>query len=137
MAIEKAMRQIEKANPDTLFGIFGDAQWTNKDRLSDETLINLMEHFSSETLSIKNVPNDELGQGYEFLIKKFADDSGHTAAEFYTNRTVVQLMTLIMDPKLSQSMTRLAALAACFCRVLISLKQMAKNIVLLNFMVKN
>ena len=103
MAIEKAMRQIEKANPDTLFGIFGDAQWTNKDRLSDETLINLMEHFSSEALSIKNVPNDELGQGYEFLIKKFADDSGHTAAEFYTNRTVVHLMTLIMDPKPGES----------------------------------
>ena len=30
--------------------------------------------------------------GYEFLIKKFADDSGHTAQEFYTNRTVVHLM---------------------------------------------
>jgi len=102
-AIQKSMRQIEKANPDTLFGIFGDAQWTNKDRLSDETLINLMEHFSSRVLSIKNVPNDELGQGYEFLIKKFADDSGHTAAEFYTNRTVVQLMTLIMAPKPGES----------------------------------
>lgn len=103
LTIQKAMRQIEKANPDTLFGIFGDAQWTNKDRLSDETLINLMEHFSSQTLSIKNVPNDELGQGYEYLIKKFADDSGHTAAEFYTNRTVVQLMTLIMNPKPGES----------------------------------
>jgi type I restriction enzyme M protein len=103
MVIEKSMRQIEKANPDTLFGIFGDAQWTNKDRLSDETLINLLEHFSSEILSVKNVPNDELGQGYEFLIKKFADDSGHTAAEFYTNRTVVQLMTLIMNPKPGES----------------------------------
>jgi len=103
MAIEKAMRQVEKVNPDTLFGIFGDAQWTNKDRLSDETLINLMEHLSSETLSIQNVPNDELGQGYEFLIKQFADDSGHTAAEFYTNRTVVHLMTLIMDPKPGES----------------------------------
>ncbi len=103
LAIQKSMRQIEKANPNTLFGIFGDAQWTNKDRLSDETLINLMEHFSSRVLSIKNVPNDELGQGYEFLIKKFADDSGHTAAEFYTNRTVVHLMTLIMDPKPGES----------------------------------
>ncbi len=102
-AIQKAMRHIEKENPDTLFGIFGDAQWTNKDRLSDETLINLLEHFSSQILSIKNVPNDELGQGYEFLIKKFADDSGHTAAEFYTNRTVVQLMTLIIDPKPGES----------------------------------
>lgn len=102
-AIEKSMRQIEKANPDTLFGVFGDAQWTNKDRLSDETLLNLLEHFSSETLSLQNVPNDELGQGYEFLIKKFADDSGHTAAEFYTNRTVVQLMTLIVDPRPGES----------------------------------
>ena len=102
-AIQNSMRQIEKANPDTLFGIFGDAQWTNKDRLSDATLINLLEHFSSGVLSIKNVPNDELGQGYEFLIKKFADDSGHTAAEFYTNRTVVQLMTLLMAPNPGES----------------------------------
>ena len=99
MAIQKAIRQIEKANPNTLFGIFGDAQWTNKQRLNDETLINLIEHFSSLKLSIKNVPDDQLGNGYEYLIKQFADDSGHTAAEFYTNRTVVELMTLLMDPK--------------------------------------
>ena len=43
--------------------------------------------FSSKTLSIENCPEDELGQGYEYLIQKFADDSGHTAQEFYTNRT--------------------------------------------------
>jgi len=102
-AIQKSMRQIEKANPDTLYGIFGDAQWTNKDRLSDETLINLLEHFSSQVLSIENVPNDQLGNGYEYLIKQFADDSGHTAAEFYTNRTVVELMTLLMDPRPGES----------------------------------
>ncbi|WP_241329194.1 HsdM family class I SAM-dependent methyltransferase, partial [Escherichia coli] len=40
-----------------------------------------------------------LGEAYEYLIKKFADDSGHTAAEFYTNRTVVHLMTRIMGLK--------------------------------------
>jgi len=62
-----------------------------------------LEHFSSHTLSIKNVPNDQLGNGYEYLIKQFADDSGHTAAEFYTNRTVVELMTLLMDPKPGES----------------------------------
>jgi type I restriction enzyme M protein len=101
--LQDAMRKIEKANDDRLFGIFGDASWTNKDRLSDETLIDLLEHFSGQTLSIKNVPNDELGNAYEFLIKKFADDSGHTAAEFYTNRTVVHLMTLIMDPQPGES----------------------------------
>jgi type I restriction enzyme M protein len=57
----------------------------------------LVEHFSSLELSITNLPEDELGTGYEFLIKKFADDSGHTAAEFYTNRTVVHLMTEMLD----------------------------------------
>lgn len=102
-ALQKSLRKIEKANEDRLYGIFGDASWTNKDRLSDEVLINLLEHFSEEKLSIANVPNDELGNAYEFLIKKFADDSGHTAAEFYTNRTVVHLMTLIMDPQPGES----------------------------------
>ncbi|OIO44482.1 MAG: DNA methyltransferase [Candidatus Pacebacteria bacterium CG1_02_43_31] len=103
MALQKAMQEIEKANPDVLYGIFGDAQWTNKQRLSDEILINLIEHFSSEKLTITNVPDDKLGDAYEFLIKKFADDSGHTAAEFYTNRTVVRLMTLLMNPKPGES----------------------------------
>lgn len=102
-ALQKALRKIEKANEDKLFGIFGDASWTNKERLSDEILIDILEHFSEEDLSIANVPNDELGNAYEFLIKKFADDSGHTAAEFYTNRTVVHLMTLIMDPQPGES----------------------------------
>ena len=46
---------------------------------------------------------DELGQGYEYLIKKFADDSGHTAQEFYTNRTVVHLMTEMLKPESGES----------------------------------
>lgn len=102
-AIQDAMRKIESANPDKLYGIFGDAQWTNKDRLPDRTLKEMVEHFSSQTLSIANCPEDELGVGYEYLIKKFADDSGHTAAEFYTNRTVVHLMTELLKPKPGES----------------------------------
>ena len=27
--LQRAMREIEKANPDTLYGIFGESQWTN------------------------------------------------------------------------------------------------------------
>lgn len=102
-AIQDALRAIETANPDTLYGVFGDAQWTNKDRLPDHMLRELIEHFSSQTLSLTNCPEDELGVGYEFLIKKFADDSGHTAAEFYTNRTVVHLMTEMLEPKPGES----------------------------------
>ncbi len=103
LVLQEAMRAIEKANPDTLYGIFGDASWTNKDRLSDEILTNLIEHYSQHKLNLKNVPDDQLGNAYEYLIKEFADDSGHTAAEFYTNRTVVKLMTLIMDPQPGES----------------------------------
>ena len=102
-ALQNAMRAIEQANPDTLHGIFGDASWTNKDRLSDEMLTNLIEHYSQHKLNLSKVPDDKLGNAYEYLIKEFADDSGHTAAEFYTNRTVVKLMTLIMNPQPGES----------------------------------
>ena len=98
-AIQTAFRAIEKANTDKLTGIFGDGTWTNKRRLPDRLLKDLLEHFSSKTLSIENCPEDELGYGYEYLIKKFADDSGHTAQEFYTNRTVVHLMTELLKPE--------------------------------------
>lgn len=50
-----------------------------------------------------NVPEDELGNAYEYLIKKFADDSGHTAAEFYTNCTAVHLMTQLLSPQVAAS----------------------------------
>ena len=102
-SLQAAMRAIEKANPDKLYSIFGDAQWTNKDRLSDSMLRDLIEHFSCLELTVANLPEDELGQGYEYLIKKFADDSGHTAAEFYTNRTVVHLMTEMLNPQSGES----------------------------------
>lgn len=103
LVLQNAMRAIEQANPNTLHGIFGDASWTNKDRLSDAMLTNLIEHYSQQTLNLSNVPDDKLGNAYEYLIKEFADDSGHTAAEFYTNRTVVKLMTMIMDPQPGES----------------------------------
>lgn len=102
-AIVNAFRAIEKANGEKLTGIFGDGAWTNKNRLPDRLLKDLLEHFSKLTLSLANCPEDELGQGYEYLIKKFADDSGHTAQEFYTNRTVVHLMTEMLQPQSQES----------------------------------
>lgn len=102
-AILRAMRAIESANPDTLPGVFGEGDWGNTDLLPDSTLNDLVEHFSTRTLSIANLPEDELGQGYEYLIKKFADDSGHTAQEFYTNRTLVHLMTMMLKPEPGES----------------------------------
>ena len=102
-AIQKALRDIERSNEELLSGVFGDAAWTNKDRLPDHLLKELFEHFSSQVLSIENCPEDELGNGYEYLIKQFADDSGHTAQEFYTNRTLVHLMTELLKPQSGES----------------------------------
>ncbi|WP_370931030.1 N-6 DNA methylase [Bartonella sp. DGB1] len=94
--LSEALRAIENANP-RLYGVFGDAVWTNKERLPDHLLVSLINHFSQIPLGIKDIDQDDLGNAYEYLIKKFADDCGHTAAEFYTNRTVVHLMTRILD----------------------------------------
>jgi len=98
-ALLTAFRAIEAANPDRLSGVFGNASWTDKAQTPDETLKNLIEHFSQHALSLSAVPEDELGNGYEYLIKQFADDSGHTAQEFYTNRTLVHLMTQMLEPR--------------------------------------
>ena len=98
-ALQKAFRAIEQANPDTLFGIFGDAQWTNKERLSDKLLRDLLEHFSKFSLANSNVQSDMLGDAYEYLIKKFADAQNKKAGEFYTPRSVVRLMVEILDPQ--------------------------------------
>ena len=79
--------------------MFGNAPWTDKAQMPDATLKNLIEHFSQHTLSLAAVPEDELGNAYEYLVKQFADDSGHTAQEFYTNRTLVHLMTQMLRPR--------------------------------------
>ncbi len=102
-ALLNAFHAIESANPERLQGVFGNAPWTDKAQLPDATLKNLIEHFSKHTLSLANVPEDELGNGYEYLIKQFADDSGHTAQEFYTNRTLVHLMAQMLEPKAGES----------------------------------
>ena len=102
-AIATAMRGIEQANPDTLYGIFGDVQWTNKERLSDELLVNLVDHFSGMDLSNSSVPNDVLGDAYEYLVKKFADLTNKKAGEFYTPRSVVRLMVEMLDPQAGET----------------------------------
>ena len=102
-ALQTAMRGIEQANPHTLYGIFGDAHWSNKDRLSDSLLRDLIEHFSRIDLGNKAAQSDILGQSYEYLIKKFADATNKKAGEFYTPRSVVKLMVNILDPREGES----------------------------------
>ena len=90
-ALAKAMRGLEAANQKHLYGVFGDAQWTNKDRLPDELLKDLIEHFSALSLGNERVASDVMGDAYEYLIKQFADATNKKAGEFYTPRSVVRL----------------------------------------------
>jgi type I restriction enzyme M protein len=102
-ALQKAMRCIEKANPETLYGIFGDAAWSNKERLPDSLLRDLIEHFSKITLGNAVAQADVLGKSYEYLIKKFADLTNKKAGEFYTPRSIVRLMVNILGPREGES----------------------------------
>lgn len=101
-AIVKAMSGIERANPDYLSGVFSsfdDANWTDKNKLNDERLKNLIEHMSELKVGNNNYSADVMGDAYEYLIKKFADLSKKNAGEFYTPRTVVKLMVMLLDPQ--------------------------------------
>lgn len=109
----EAFIAIEQANPGIhtdgrivggLEGIFGPKDiWTNKNKMPDHIITSLIEDFSQHNLSLASCPADEMGQAYEYLIGKFADDAGNTAQEFYTNRTVVTLMAEILKPQPGES----------------------------------
>ena len=47
----------------------------------------------------RSVGHDVLGNAYEYLLKQFADESGKKAGEFFTPRSVVRLLTRILDPQ--------------------------------------
>ena len=103
-ALLKAMRGIERANPDTLYRVFGTADWGNKEKFTDELLKDMIEGFSSIPLGNKAVSTDVLGDAYEYLVGKFADVTRRNkAGEFYTPRSVVRMMVEILDPKEGES----------------------------------
>lgn len=101
--LQKILQRIELANSDTLAGIFGDVQWANREKLPEHALMDVIEEFSTLNLSPESAPGDVLGAAYEYLLKYFADESGKKAGEFFTPRSVVRLLTLILDPQEGES----------------------------------
>lgn len=103
-ALAHSMREIERANPDTLFRVFGTADWSNREKFSDEILKDLIEGFSEIQLGNLRVSTDVLGDAYEYLVGKFADVTRRNkAGEFYTPRSVVQMMVQLLDPQEGES----------------------------------
>jgi len=99
-----AMRAVSAANEE-LRGVF-TVDWaqpapdgTGKLLIPNEVVLALMNHFNEINLSNRNVPPDILGRAYEYLIKKFADDAGAKAGEFFTPPEVVDTLVRILEPQ--------------------------------------
>ncbi len=57
----------------------------------------LIEHFNRYVISPSRVPNDMLGAGYEYLLRKFSDENAVSAGQFFTPRAVIHLLVRILD----------------------------------------
>jgi type I restriction enzyme M protein len=102
--LTKAMRAVADAN-DELRGVF-TVDWnqpapdgSGKPLIPNEVVHALIQHFDEHDLSNGSVPSDILGRAYEYLIKKFADDAGAKAGEFFTPPEVVDTLVRILEPR--------------------------------------
>jgi type I restriction enzyme M protein len=100
--LNAAFHSIEDANL-RLKGIFQDVDFNNKERFPDATLELLMQHFDKYRLRRCDVEPDMLGNSYEYLIAKFADDAGKKGGEFYTPKMVVKLIVECLQPEEGQN----------------------------------
>lgn len=99
VGLQNILDRVQGANPNTLAGIFGDVQWASKEKLPEHSLLNLISAFEGLDLKPRSVGHDVLGAAYEYLLKQFADESGKKAGEFFTPRSVVRLLSRILDPQ--------------------------------------
>ena len=72
-ALNIAFRAIEDANP-RLRGVFQDVDFANKERFPDALLDALLQHFETYRMRKADVDSRVLGDAYEYLIAKFAED---------------------------------------------------------------
>ena len=97
-SLNLAFRAIEDANP-RLKGVFQDVDFANKERFPDRLLDALLQHFDKNRMRKADVDSRILGDAYEYLIAKFADDAGKKGGEFYTPKQVVRLMVELLRPE--------------------------------------
>ncbi len=101
--IQKITQKIEEANPELLAQIFGNAPWADHEKMPPERLEKLIAKFNQQDLSPSKVSNDLLGGGYEYLLKRFSDESSTSAGQFFTPRAVVHLLVRILGPQPTDS----------------------------------
>ncbi|MDM5257064.1 type I restriction-modification system subunit M [Bacillus toyonensis] len=98
-AINKAFEKLEEENV-SLQGVLANIDFNDKEKLPDNLLLQLIQHFSKIDLSNASLSEpDMLGRAYEYLIKQFADDAGKKGGEFYTPSKVVEIIVKLIKPK--------------------------------------
>ncbi len=112
-ALDKAVGAIADQNVDQngkyiLKGIINTVRWNEPapdgsggKKLDPEVLSNLINYLGAVDLSNKNVTVDILGDAYEYLIKRFADENkgGTMAGQFYTPQEVVDIIVRYLKPQ--------------------------------------
>ncbi len=97
-----AVRGVARENP-RLQGVIDmvdfNATAAGQRIVPDDYLARLIEVLSRHRLGLEDVEPDMLGRAYEYLLRKFAEDSGQSAGEFYTPREVAILMARLIEPQ--------------------------------------
>jgi type I restriction enzyme M protein len=100
--VTEAMREVARMNP-LLRGVLDvrdfNEQQSGQRILDDDRLEALIEVLSRYRLGLKDTEPDILGRAYEYLLRKFAEDQGQSAGEFYTPKEVGWLMARIINPE--------------------------------------
>lgn len=99
--LDKAFKAIEDEPKNAeLTGVLTTANYNDKERVPDKKLSQLLILFTELPLANENLESkDILGNAYEYLIKKFADEGGTKGGEFYTPEEVVKTLVGIVKPK--------------------------------------
>jgi type I restriction enzyme M protein len=102
-ALNDAMLAIERANAhreNNFDGILtGKIDFNKQDELPKDKLVNLINHFGSQTFDRAHVSDDLFGNAYEYLIRNFASKAGKSSGEFYTPAEVGFLMAEMLEPQ--------------------------------------
>ena len=109
-ALNVASHAIENANIPRLDGVLAGTNWNDESKLGspanrERIIRSLLNHFGDLDLRDDNLQEDAagggnvLGDAYEYLINKFADDAGKKGGEFYTPREVVRLIVELLQPR--------------------------------------
>jgi type I restriction enzyme M protein len=100
--LTRIIREVAASNPrldDVITRIDYNATTRGEREIDDHQLSNLIEAVSQKRLGLHDVDPDIIGRAYEYLIRKFAENSGKSGGEFFTPPEVGEIMARILNPE--------------------------------------